>query len=100
MKPGDELILTHALDYGGRRARRVSPFVLEGVIAGALGAALSWGLLYLTVPRVTRDLAREVELLPFIGLDQVTAIAPIMAAAGIGIAAVSSILALRRFLQV
>ena len=76
------------------------PFVLEGVIAGALGAALSWGLLYFTVPRVTRDLAREVELLPFIGLDQVIAIAPIMAAAGIGIAAVSYILALRRFLQV
>lgn len=76
------------------------PFVLEGVIAGALGTALSWGLLFVTVPRVTRDLAREVELLPFIGLDQVIAIAPIMAVAGIGIAAVSSILALRRFLQV
>ena len=27
----DELILTHASDYGGRRARRVSPFVLEAL---------------------------------------------------------------------
>ncbi len=27
----DELILTHAVDYGGRRARRVSPFVLEAL---------------------------------------------------------------------
>ncbi|HLY13624.1 MAG TPA: ATP-dependent DNA helicase, partial [Candidatus Limnocylindrales bacterium] len=27
----DELILTHAADYGGRRARRVSPFVLEAL---------------------------------------------------------------------
>jgi len=27
----DELILTHALDYGGRRTRRVSPFVLEAL---------------------------------------------------------------------
>jgi len=76
------------------------PFVLEGIIAGALGTALSWGLLFLTVPRVTRDLAREVELLPFIGVEQVIGVAPIMALAGIGIAAVSSVLALRRFLQV
>ena len=27
----DELILSHAADYGGRRARRVSPFVLESL---------------------------------------------------------------------
>jgi DNA helicase-2/ATP-dependent DNA helicase PcrA len=29
----DELVLTHAADYGGRRARRVSPFVLEALDA-------------------------------------------------------------------
>ena len=38
----DELILTHAADYGGARARRVSPFVLEAldlpVSAGTPGA--------------------------------------------------------------
>jgi DNA helicase II / ATP-dependent DNA helicase PcrA len=38
----DELVLTHAADYGGQRARRVSPFVLEAldlpVAAGASGA--------------------------------------------------------------
>jgi DNA helicase II / ATP-dependent DNA helicase PcrA len=27
----DELVLTHAADYGGQRARRVSPFVLEAL---------------------------------------------------------------------
>jgi DNA helicase-2/ATP-dependent DNA helicase PcrA len=27
----DELVLSHALDYGGRRTRRVSPFVLEAL---------------------------------------------------------------------
>ena len=27
----DELVLSHAADYGGRRARRVSPFVLEAL---------------------------------------------------------------------
>jgi DNA helicase II / ATP-dependent DNA helicase PcrA len=38
----DELVLTHAADYGGARARRVSPFVLEAldlpVADGAAGA--------------------------------------------------------------
>ena len=38
----DELVLSHAADYGGQRARRVSPFVLEAldlpVAAGAAGA--------------------------------------------------------------
>ncbi|TAK00322.1 MAG: ATP-dependent helicase [Chloroflexota bacterium] len=38
----DELVLTHAADYGGARARRVSPFVLEAldlpISAGTPGA--------------------------------------------------------------
>jgi DNA helicase-2/ATP-dependent DNA helicase PcrA len=38
----DELVLSHAADYGGSRARRVSPFVLEALdlpaSAGAAGA--------------------------------------------------------------
>ncbi len=38
----DELILSHAADYGGARARRVSPFVLEALdlptVAGVPGA--------------------------------------------------------------
>ena len=40
----DELILTNAADYGGRRARRVSPFVLEALdlpTAGTAGAGAS-----------------------------------------------------------
>jgi cell division transport system permease protein len=76
------------------------PFVFEGIIAGTLGAATSWGILYATVPRVTRDLSREVELLPFIGVAEVVSILPIMMGAGVGIAALSSMIALRRFLQV
>jgi DNA helicase-2/ATP-dependent DNA helicase PcrA len=39
----DELVLSHAADYGGARARRVSPFVLEALdlplAAGAPGSA-------------------------------------------------------------
>jgi DNA helicase-2/ATP-dependent DNA helicase PcrA len=35
----DELVLTHAADYGGRRARRVSQFVLEALDLPAVAAA-------------------------------------------------------------
>ncbi|HKY88941.1 MAG TPA: ATP-dependent DNA helicase [Candidatus Limnocylindrales bacterium] len=36
----DELVLTHAADYGGRRARRVSPFVLEALDRPAVANSL------------------------------------------------------------
>ncbi|MCC5949940.1 MAG: ABC transporter permease [Nitriliruptoraceae bacterium] len=76
------------------------PFVLEGVIAGLVGALVSWGLLYATVPRVAGNLAQDIELMPFIGVAQVLAIGPWLLIAGTGIAAVASVLALRRFLDV
>jgi cell division transport system permease protein len=76
------------------------PFVLEGVIAGTLGALVSWGLLVATVPRVADSLRNDIEFVPFIGMDAVFAVAPPLFAAGIGIAALSSLLALRRFLDV
>jgi cell division transport system permease protein len=76
------------------------PFVLEGVIAGLLGALISWGLLYVAVPRITDNLARDIELMPFIGSSHVFGVGGLLVAAGAGIAALSSILALRRFLDV
>ncbi|HSS36557.1 MAG TPA: PD-(D/E)XK nuclease family protein, partial [Patescibacteria group bacterium] len=38
----DELILSHAADYGGRRARRVSPFVLEALDLAGTETSGSW----------------------------------------------------------
>ncbi len=38
----DELVLSHAADYGGRRARRVSPFVLEALDLVGSGGASPW----------------------------------------------------------
>jgi cell division transport system permease protein len=76
------------------------PFVLEGVFAGLLGALVSWGLLYGTVPRIATQLRRDVELMPFIDASHVVAVGPWLLIAGVGIAALSSILALRRFLDV
>jgi cell division transport system permease protein len=76
------------------------PFVIEGVIAGTLGSLISWLLLLFTVPSVTDQLRSDIELMPFIGTPEVLAVAPWMFAAGVGISAMSSIVALRRFLDV
>jgi DNA helicase-2/ATP-dependent DNA helicase PcrA len=40
----DELVLSHAADYGGARARRVSPFVLEALDLPAAAAAAGAGV--------------------------------------------------------
>jgi cell division transport system permease protein len=76
------------------------PFLLEGVFAGLLGALVSWGLLYGTIPRVATNLARDVELMPFIGATEVLLVGPWLILAGVGIAAFASIVALRKFLDI
>jgi cell division transport system permease protein len=76
------------------------PFVLEGMIAGALGALFGWLLLLASVPRVADRLRDEVQLVPFIGLDEVLMVAPLMLLSGVGIAALASLVALHRFLDV
>ncbi|MTV27134.1 ABC transporter permease [Nitriliruptoraceae bacterium ZYF776] len=76
------------------------PFVFEGMIAGALGAAVAWGVLWVVVPWLVEALATETELIPFIGTGEVLAVGPWLLLAGAGIAAVSSVVALRRFLDV
>ena len=76
------------------------PFVMEGVFAGVLGAVASWLLLYASVPRVASQLQQEIELMPFIGAAEVLTIGPWLLLAGAGIAALASVLALRRFLDV
>ncbi len=76
------------------------PFVFEGILAGLAGAALSWGLLLVSVPRITDRLRQDIEFVAFIGLDEAVAVAPYLFTAGIGIAAIASIVSLRRFLNV
>ncbi len=77
------------------------PFLFEGMFAGALGAVFAWGLLMASVPRVAEQPARP---------DPARAVhrcrggrsrsARWMLGAGVGIAAVASLIALRRFLDV
>jgi cell division transport system permease protein len=70
------------------------------MFAGALGALLAWGLLFLSVPRMAQNLSDQVSLVPFIGLEEVLWVGPWMLGAGVGIAALASLVALRRFLDV
>jgi cell division transport system permease protein len=76
------------------------PFVLEGVIAGLVGALLAWGLLLVAVPRITRSLRFDIQFMPFIGLQEAVSVGPLLLVVGVTIAGLSSLIALRRFLDI
>jgi cell division transport system permease protein len=76
------------------------PFLLEGVFAGLLGALLSWGLLYASVPPAAERLQTQIEMMPFIHTSEVIGVGPWLLLAGVAISSLSSLLALRRFLDV
>lgn len=76
------------------------PFVLEGVTTGFIGALVAWLLLLVSVPTVTGFLAERIPFTPFIGRAEIFLVAPWLFLCGIGIATVSSLVSLRRFLDV
>jgi cell division transport system permease protein len=76
------------------------PFILEGIIAGLAGAVVSWVLLLVSVPRLAASLRANIDFVPFIGVSEAVAVGPILLGTGVLIASVSSVLALRRFLDV
>jgi cell division transport system permease protein len=76
------------------------PFVLEGVIAGVVGALIAWLALIASIPRVTASLRDDIQFVPFIGVEQTLAVGPWLLVVGVAIAAGSSFVALRRFLDV
>ncbi len=76
------------------------PFIFEGIIAGLAGAAVSWGLLMIAVPRLANSLRANIDFVPFIGFGEAFAVGPTLLLTGVLIASVSSVLALRRFLDV
>lgn len=77
------------------------PFVLEGVIAGALGAVVAVGILATAVPLVTGFLSENISFITaFVDRENVLVASPLLFATGIGIAALSSLAALWRALDV
>lgn len=77
------------------------PFVLEGVIAGTLGALVAISLLAGGVPLVTDFLSENISFITaFVGREDVLVASPLLLGVGVGIAALSSVAALWRFLDV
>ena len=76
------------------------PFVLEGVIAGVVGALLAGGLLFIGMQTLVDRLREQIIFIPFVGTDQLLAVLPILVLVGGGLAALASVVSLRRFLSV
>ena len=77
------------------------PFLLEGVIAVCLGAALAGGALLLAVDRgVTGWLAQQVPAFDYITATDVWATIPWLFVGGIVLASVASLVSLSRYLKV
>lgn len=77
------------------------PFVLEGVLAATVGAALATGVLWLGVRYgVEGYLVRDLPIFSYISTAEVWLIAPALVLAGIVLAGVSSVVTLARYLKV
>jgi cell division transport system permease protein len=77
------------------------PFILEGVIAAVVGAVLASLTLWLMAHFwLNGDLSRQFLNTPFISSTQVLVLAPVLIALGGGLAGISSLLTLRRYLKV
>ncbi|MDR6988940.1 cell division transport system permease protein [Paenarthrobacter nitroguajacolicus] len=77
------------------------PFILEGVIAAVVGAVLASVTLWLMAHFwLNGELSTQFLNTPFISSTQVLVIAPVLIALGAGLAGISSLLTLRRYLKV
>lgn len=76
------------------------PFMLEGIVAGVLGALLAGGLLLVASVTILSGVGQQIQFIPIVGTAEVARVIPVLLVVGAVIAAVSSFLSLRRFLAV
>ncbi|WP_247042706.1 permease-like cell division protein FtsX [Arthrobacter rhizosphaerae] len=76
------------------------PFILEGVIAALIGAALASGTLWAVSYFFLGDLSKQFQDTPFISPGQTLVLVPALFALGVILAGISSLLTLRRYLRV
>jgi cell division transport system permease protein len=76
------------------------PFVLEGIVAAIIGAALASGFLLIGLGPLMRGVREQIVFFPIIGTSQVFEVMPMLFLVAVAVAAVSSFLSLRRFLAV
>jgi cell division transport system permease protein len=77
------------------------PFLLEGVLAGVVGALIATGfLMLLQVTLINTTLRPSIKFTPFVGWEQFVVIAPTLVFAGVVLAGVASFVMLRKYLRV
>jgi cell division transport system permease protein len=76
------------------------PFLIEGIIEGLLGAAAAIVGLFIMKVWFFDDIREKVRFLPWLGTQDVVAAIPYLLIAGVLVASVASLLAMRRFLEV
>lgn len=76
------------------------PFMLEGIVAGVLGALLAGALLLLASVTILSNVEERIQFIPIVGTNEVLQVIPVLVVVGAVIAAVSSFVSLRRFLAV
>jgi cell division transport system permease protein len=76
------------------------PFILEGIVAGVVGAATAGALLLLGDVVLLSRIKSQIRFFPFISTGEVASVIPALIVLGAVLAAVASFLSLRRFLDV
>jgi cell division transport system permease protein len=76
------------------------PFLVEGVVAGLIGAGLAIGVLFILQHWFFASIHQSIGFLPLVGVSDVTALVPWIIFAGVAVALLASYLAMRRFLEV
>lgn len=76
------------------------PFMVEGIVAGFLGAAVAGLLLYIADQTLLSRVKGEISFFPFLSTGEVLTVIPVLLLAGILVAALASFFSLRRFLDV
>ena len=76
------------------------PFLMEGIVATAVGAVIALGLLMLGETTFIEGLRHQVRFIPFVTRGDVLAVFPLMFIIGIALSSLASFFSLRRFLAV
>ncbi len=76
------------------------PFMLEGLVAGVVGALLAGGLLLLGAATILDRVDSQIAFLQVVGVEEVLRLIPLLVVVGAVLAVVSALLSVRRFLDV
>ena len=76
------------------------PFVLEGALAGLVGALLAGGLILVLVWLLVHKIAPSFPFTNFIGMDSAITISLLLVAIGVALSVITSFVALRRYTRV